>query len=162
MGEGAGEADISFQRYLDMRYAGQEFPIRTPVAVDDLESGDREALRRAFDRAHARRFGHQAPGESVEVVNLRLTARARRRRSAFPAVAAGAGAPSPRGWRDIVLDDPASPVRCPAYERDDLFAGARVAGPAAISEYASTLVLFSEDRLEVAPSGELVIEIGAS
>ncbi len=159
--EGARDEDMSFQLYLDMRYAGQEFPIQTPVASGDLGGGDREVLRRAFDRAHARRFGHQAPDEAVDVVNLRLTARARRQRSNFPAIERGDGEAKPRGFREIVLDDPAAPVRCPTYERDDLRAGARLEGPAAIAEYASTLVLFAGDRLQVAPSGELVIETGA-
>lgn len=149
---------MSFQRFLDMRYVGQEFPIQTPVSAADLARHDPEALRAAFDRIHDRRFGHKAADEPVEIVNLRMTATGQRERSRFPAVA-GHSSDALIGHRPIVLDDPAKPVSCPVYDRDKLGNGDVVKGPAAVVEYASTTILFAGDVLTVARSGELVIRL---
>ena len=53
-----------------------------------------------------------------------------------------------------------SAVKTPAYARDGLKAGNRIAGPALIEEHASTTVLFPHDRLRVDEFGNLQIEVG--
>ena len=156
--EGVAPQDMSFQGFLDMRYVGQEFPIQTPVSMEDLKRHDPQILRAAFDRIHDRRYGHKASDEPVEVVNLRMTATGQRKRSRFPAVA-GESSDALIGHRPIVLDDPAKPVSCPVYDRDKLGKGETVTGPAAIVEYASTTVLFAGDVLTMAPSGEMIIRL---
>ncbi len=159
--EGAAVADVAVQLYLDMRYSGQEFPIQTPVEPEWLHTSDREALRRAFDREHNQRFGHQAESEQVEVVNCRLTARGRRPRVSFPPIAQHR-TESPPTLRQIIVSDPASRLPCPAHERDMLVPGQIIEGPACIVEYASTTILFEGDRLTVLPTGELMIEISGA
>lgn len=156
--EGVAPDQIVFQRFLDMRYIGQEFPIQTPVSADDVARHDTATLRAAFDRIHDRRFGHQAVDEPVEIVNLRLTAKGKRGQSEFPKVA-GTSSGGVLGERKIVFNDPAKPVLCPIYDRDQLASGQVVQGPGAVVEYASTTVLFEGDMLTVASTGELVIRI---
>jgi len=51
-------------------------------------------------------------------------------------------------------------MRCPVYRRPALAAGARIDGPAIVQEHGTTTVLFAGDRCSVAPSGELIIEVG--
>ncbi|HTI88414.1 MAG TPA: hydantoinase/oxoprolinase family protein [Alphaproteobacteria bacterium] len=156
--EGVDEKDMTFQRFLDMRYIGQEFPIQTPIGAEELARRDIATLRAAFDRTHDRRFGHQAVDEPVEIVNLRLTAKGKRGQSKFPEVAKVSIGGS-LGEREIIFNDPAKPVRCQIYDRDRLAAGQVVQGPGAVVEYASTTVLFEGDTLTVASTGELVIRI---
>lgn len=156
--EGVSPDRMNFQRFLDMRYVGQEFPIQTPVAAEDLARRDPEILRAAFDRIHDRRYGHKAADEPVEIVNLRMTVTGRRARSRFPAVAP-TSADALIGRRPIILDDPTKPISCPIYDRDKLGQGVVIQGPAAVVEYASTTVLFEGDSLTVAPSGELIIHL---
>jgi N-methylhydantoinase A len=43
-----------------------------------------------------------------------------------------------------------------------LAAGTRIAGPALIEEHGTTTVLFPRDVCTVAPSGELIIKVGAA
>ena len=157
--EGVSADRMAFQRFLDMRYVGQEFPIQTPVTAEDIARGDAEALRAAFDRIHDRRYGHQAVNEPVEVVNLRLTATGAREKLSFPGITATVGG-ALIDRRPVVFNDPSKPVVSPIYDRDRLGAGETIVGPAAVVEYASTTVLFEGDRLKVAPSGELIIELG--
>ena len=51
-------------------------------------------------------------------------------------------------------------MSCPIYQRPDLGAGARIAGPALIEEHGTTTVLFKGDTCRVARSGELIIDVG--
>jgi N-methylhydantoinase A len=53
-------------------------------------------------------------------------------------------------------------VPCPIYQRSELGAGARIKGPALIEEHGTTTVLFGNDRCTVAPSGELIIDVGGA
>ncbi|MDP2358137.1 MAG: hydantoinase/oxoprolinase family protein [Beijerinckiaceae bacterium] len=158
--EGMRADQTSIHIYLDMRYAGQEFPIQTPVSAHAIAEGDMQALRAAFDRSHERRFGHQAVHEDVEVVNCRLTGRGRRDRVQLPSTSVGSTGSGLIGARDMIFDGWGGAARqCPVYQRDELPAGERISGPAAVSEYASTTILHEGDVLTVAASGELVIEI---
>jgi N-methylhydantoinase A len=164
--EGMKPEQIRYERFLDMRYVGQEFPIQTRIGADDLTGRDSKLLRAAFDRMHDRRYGHQATDEPVEVVNLRLTAFGRRRRSRLPSLLSGLGESTGRTaqvapeQRNIVLRDAGKPIVCAIHDRESLHAGQEIAGPAVITEYASTTLLFEGDRLSVAASGELIIRIG--
>ena len=51
-------------------------------------------------------------------------------------------------------------LKTPAYARDGLKAGNRIAGPALIEEHASTTVLLPGDRMQVDRFGNLLIEVG--
>jgi N-methylhydantoinase A len=158
--EGMSEERISIQLYLDMRYVGQEFPIQTPIDPQALARGDAQALRAAFDRVHDRRFGHKADNEEVEVVNCRLTGRGQRQRAEFPAAPISSVSGGLVGERAMIFDDPTQVHKCPVYQREQLASGQVIHGPAAIAEYASTTILLAGDVMTVAPTGELVIEIG--
>jgi len=160
--EGTGTDAMAFQRFLDMRYVGQEFPIQTPVAEDALASGDVSKIRAAFDEIHDRRFGHHAPGEAVEIVNVRLTATGKRERSKFPPLP-----PSTTdaliGHRTVIFDNTKiEGLECAIYDRDKFGPGATIGGPAVVQEYASTTVLFPGDTMVVSPSGEMIVTIGAA
>lgn len=157
--EGVSDPDMSFQRHLDMRYIGQEFPIQTPVDEASLSARKTDLLRKAFDTIHDRRFGHQAIDEPVEIVNLRLTATGRRKRVSLPGFGSQ-GETALIGERLVIHDDPANPVSARIYEREALDVGASFAGPASVVEYASTTVLLEGDSLTVMPGGELMIQIG--
>ena len=160
LAEGMREDQISMHLYLDMRYAGQEFPIQTPISAQSITAGDMPSLRAAFDRIHERRFGHQAVHEDVEVVNCRLTGRGRRDRVQLPAVSVVETDGGLIGARDMIFEGWGGAAReCPVFQREKLAAGKSIIGPAAVSEYASTTILHEGDVLTVAASGELVIDI---
>src|SRR5579884_830649 len=158
--EGTPRHAMTVERFLDIRYVGQEFAIQTPVTTDDLRRRDPQRIRAVFDEIHDRRFGHQAVDEPVEIVNLRLTVLGRRERSEFPRLGVAQGN-ALIARQPVVFDDPSAPVTTPIYDRERLAAGERVGGPAVILEYASTTLLFAGDEMQVAPSGELIVHLGA-
>ena len=94
------------------------------------------------------------------MVNVRLALVGKRTQLTFPILGEG-GAPKPRQTREVYFTDPGKPVACPIFDRTDLGAGCRIAGPALIQEHGTTTVLFERDACVVAPSGELLITVGA-
>ena len=159
-GERVATADMTFQRFLDLRYEGQEFAIKVPVAADEIAAGDLKTIRDRFDSIHDRSFGHAAPDEPLEMVNVRLSARGIRQKLEMPTVSRGAK-PAPRTMRKVCLHDAERFEDCPVYARDSLPAGAEISGPALIEEYGSTTVMFAGDRAKVSPTGEIIIQLGA-
>ena len=151
-------AKAEFQTELDLRYVGQEFTLSVPVSRDAIKRGDRQKIRAAFDALYEHRYSHHSPDEPVEMVNIRLAAIGKRAKLKFPKLGARAAAKPKR--RDVYLGDPNKPVSCPIYQRPDLGAGARIAGPALIEEHGTTTVLFKGDTCRVARSGELIIDVG--
>jgi len=96
--------------------------------------------------------------QPVEIVNVRLAAIGKRAAMKVPRLAAKGKAKASHRVR-AYLGDPARPVSCPVYRREDLGAGARIAGPALVREHGTTTVLFRGDLCSVAKTGELLVSV---
>ncbi|HEY6341666.1 MAG TPA: hydantoinase/oxoprolinase family protein [Bryobacteraceae bacterium] len=155
--ERIGHTDIRMQHFLEVRYAGQDFSLQ--VAVDGPLLGGRGSVGDAFQDLHQRRFGYHKAGSALEIVNARLAATAPPALRTLPAVPQCAG-PTLLGTRAVIFQ--ADAIDCPVYWRESLPPGERIEGPAVIQEYASTTLLFPQDRAEVTRTGELVIQVGDS
>jgi N-methylhydantoinase A len=148
------------QIQFDLRYAGQEFTLSVPVTLAQLKAGKCREIRAAFDALYEHRYAHHSPEEPVEMVNMRLGVIGKRPKLRFPRL--GRGRPTRAlQHRQVYFSDVQRPVRCPVYERSSLKAGARFSGPAIVQELGTTTVLFRNDQCSVAPSGELIIKVGA-
>ena len=154
-------AQAQCQIHLDLRYVGQEFTLQVPVSVEAIASGDRAGIRAAFDALYEHRYAHHSPDEPVEMVNIRLALIGKRPKPVFPRLAARGGA-KPARTRAVYLAEARKALPCPVYQRETLGAGDEIAGPALIQEHGTTTVLFAQDTLTVAPSGELIITVGAA
>jgi len=150
---------LRVEAFFDMRYAGQDFTLPVPVHERELAANDLDTIRRRFDDVHERRYGHHAPDEEAEVVNLRLTGFGRREKARMIDGAVCARTPGQSSRAPVHFTAGAAAVDAPVYARDDLAAGDRIGGPALIEEYASTTVVFEGDRVTVAPSLELLIDV---
>ena len=95
------------------------------------------------------------------MVNIRLALIGKRPRPSFPRLAE-TGPAKPSHERAVYFADPRKALPCPVYQRETLGAGDEIAGPALIQEHGTTTVLFAQDALTVAPSGELIITVGAA
>jgi N-methylhydantoinase A len=153
--------NATYQIHLDLRYMGQEFTLQVPVTLDQLKRGERKAIRTAFDDLYELRYAHHSPDEPVEMVNIRLGAIGKRPKLNFPSLASGGGA-APAGERAAYFTSAEKPLPAKVYRREDLSAGAEITGPALIQEHGTTTVLFENDECRVAPSGEMIVTIGAA
>ncbi len=148
--EGHAVGSVLVTRSLDLRYTGQNYEITVPYA-----EGDVAALRLAFERWHRQLYGY-ATGESVECVNLRVTARVESEAAVMP-VARTCAAAAPIGHRRASFPD-AGEVVIPRYERDALAVGQTIAGPAVIEDEWSSTVVYPGQRAASDPLGNLLIE----
>jgi N-methylhydantoinase A len=155
---GPTERHIRMHHTLEVRYTNQDFALPIPVDPARYAEDYKAAIRQAFHELHEARFGYHDPDLALEIVNAHLVAIGPQKLQALARPSLSEG-PALLGTRRVVFDTDA--IECPVYRRESLAAGERIAGPAIIQEYASTTVLFTGDRAEVLPSGELLIGIGA-
>ena len=152
--EGFAEAEHRFVRTADLRYFGQAFEVRVPVAAGPL---DVDAVAGAFHDAHAQLYGYSFRGDErqqVEWVNLRVSGIGPIARPVLPALPVRGGdvERARTGTRTVVFDEP---CETPVYWRPDLSPGDVLHGPAVLEEFGSTIPLHPGFRAEVDGSGNV-------
>ena len=161
--EGLADDAIASESFLDLRYAGQEFTLRVPVAGDEVTTAGLAAVRARFDEMHEARYGHVAKDEVVEVVNARLVATGKRDVPDLDSPPAGSAAATPAGTRQVGFAGPGGCVlrEAAVWRREELAPGARIAGPAIVEEYASTVVVGEGDVATVGDLGEIIVSVAS-
>jgi len=149
---------------LDLRYRGQEYTVAVPLAGTSFTGADREPVGARFHELHQLLYGHAAPEEALELVGLRVTVH--RDIEKARSFAADANfrfdiqqTAAARPQRKVYMGERHGFLNTPVYRRADLSPGAKLDGPAIIEEPASTTVVLPKDHVEVARTGELVIDI---
>jgi N-methylhydantoinase A len=146
------------RRQAGMRYRGQSYEV--PVEVQSLTAPqDLSDLIGRFHAAHARRYGHMAQAEAVEIVNFHVTAIApipkpRLKTADVPKAAVA----SPRDIRRAHFHATHA-CDVPVWRRTDLPPGMRIQGPAIIEENTSTIVLYPGQHADVDPYLNIEIEL---
>jgi len=155
---------IVFERAADMRYVGQEHAVavRVPAAMGDEAA--RAEIKKLFDEAHELRYSHSAPGESADIVSLRVSAIGRLGKPQFPKVSLGDATPPPaarRGTRSVIFEGSGA-LEAAVFDRTKLLQDNVIAGPAIIEETASTTVVEPGDTVTVNAYGHLIMTLGGS
>jgi N-methylhydantoinase A len=143
-GEGFAPEQHQYVRTADLRYFGQAFEVRVPVAEGAVDASVLDEVADRFHAEHKALYGYDFSGDAtqqVEWVNLRVSGigpikRPEIKRS--PVVEEVALQPS-RNHRQVCFEADHGFVTTPLYARSDLPPGATVAGPAIIEEFGSTV-----------------------
>ena len=147
-GEGVTRGDVVVRRRIvSLRYAGQESALEV-----EWEPGT--PLAQGFEARYEAVYGHRPEPRPVEVESLRVVASSR----ADEVEAAEAPerlAATPSGTKRAWMGGAWARVQC--FERDDLSAGARFAGPALVMERHSATVVPDGWDAEVDGAGSLVL-----
>ncbi len=152
--------DAGIQRFVDLRYKGQAYELMIAAPAGPWTAEIYKDLARTFNESHQRRYGMSADKEVVEFVVFRV-----RSIVAFPRpradwrTAKGTAAPvretrayfEPSGW-----------LKTPVFARDDLGSDFTCTGPAIVTEYDATTVVYPDQRLEVDEFGNLMIHTNLS
>jgi N-methylhydantoinase A len=154
------ESRMELHHFLDVRYMGQDFSLSVPVEPESFRDGYQAVVLQGFNDLHQRKFGYHDIEQSLEVVSARVAAIALREYRELPKMKAGKTA-DPVDRRPVYFESADCPVQCAVYQREALAPGSELPGPCIIQEYASTTVLFSGDRAEVAATGELIVQVGS-
>ena len=139
--EGFRPDDVAVERWVEMRYRGQGFELAIRPVDDQLLNRPALALGKAFHDAHEHRYGFAMREESVEIVNIGVTARGglsefRYSRPGHAATDVKAAQINERPVRFEAGDEVAR-----VFARDRLPCEANVQGPAIIEgEDSTTLV----------------------
>jgi N-methylhydantoinase A len=153
---------VTLQRYLDMRYVGQEHAVTIAIPSSAFRQKDKGLLKKAFDDAHQERYGRGSPNEAAQIVSIRSTLTGVMRKPQLEKIAVGIKVP-PRaafsGKRKVFFGD-IGWAETSVYRRDELKARNVVKGPALIEEHASTTVLQPGDVMQVDELGNMHISIG--
>ncbi|OGA31091.1 MAG: hypothetical protein A3I65_03310 [Betaproteobacteria bacterium RIFCSPLOWO2_02_FULL_68_150] len=157
---GAPGAVLETRRLVEMRHLGQGHEMAVPLPARALVQDDCAALRAAYQARYEEQFGVRIADVPLEFLTWSVTvatALAEASPPPAPAPAALRDAP-PRGRRDVF--DPAlgKTELLPAYDRTDLAPGARLAGPALVTEPQTTTLLPAGWNLEVTAAGHLLLE----
>jgi 5-oxoprolinase (ATP-hydrolysing) len=147
--QGADRGRISSERSLHLRYAGTE-------AALVIKLRDHTGMVEDFTAAHRARFGFATPDRElvVEMVSVEANAPGETvRETTVPARTSGA--PAPIDTVRIFTGD--AEHAAPLFERIDLLAGDRIAGPALIREANATTVIEPGWAAEITPLDHMTL-----
>jgi len=148
--QGVRSSQVENQPWLDVRYRGQSFELKVALTPHFLED---------FHRAHERTFGYAARDAVVEVVNLRLEARAGEYEHRPVRIRRAARRPEPIGRISAIAQGRRRTI--PVFERDHLGAATRLQGPMLLVELSATAYVAPGFTMRVDDFGNIHLEAGA-
>jgi N-methylhydantoinase A len=157
--EGVAPGAVTLAYVAEMRYVGQEYTVNVELDAGEIPTeGFRGAVADRFDDAHELRYGHANRGAPCELVVVRLTALGdlgRAKPAELPDATNGANA-----YRSLPVTFARRTYDTPFHRREDLGAGAVVAGPAVIEEHTATTVVPPGAIASVDRFGSIAITLG--
>ncbi len=157
--EGFADGTAAFERTADLRYFGQAFEVRVNCPAGEVTKVWADTVADAFHDAHRALYGYDFrgnPDQQVEWVNLRVTGVGPIPRPEIREIPAGSADVRPAeiarrpvhydGWSDAAI-----------YDRSVLGAGDRIAGPAVVEEFGSTVPIHPGFAGSVDRFGNLVV-----
>jgi N-methylhydantoinase A len=155
LNEGIDAEQITLERFLDMRYTGQSYELSVP-----LEEKVAEAVK-LFHIAHQQRFGYSNATKAVQIVNVRLKGRGRAVRPAFACqecLSTQEACPVSTHQVGFANNEGIVYHQTSIYQRSQLLAGMRLAGPALVVQYDTTIVIPPGWWGRIDEVGNLVLE----
>src|SRR5262245_7263780 len=146
---------------IDMRYVGQNFELAIPVPQGQRLPSN-AWLKSEFLDAHQLTYGHHHPAATVEIVNVRLSARKARVRATTPSLAPTHGSPAANsGSTRPVWFNADRPAETTVLDRSALVPGTTLEGPFVVTQFDATTLVPPGSRLLVQECGNLQIEVDA-
>src|SRR5262245_37143171 len=140
--QGFSDGAAAIEREVDLRYDGQQWPVRVVLAI----GFDAKAARAAFETEHQRLFGHIQPGGRIDITALRVVGRGLLDWRPPAARSAAIAAPKPRERRRVWIDQAHGwQDDVPVYDGAELRPGCRLSGPLLIEERTMTALVGPSD-----------------
>ena len=154
--EGFDEARQSLERYVEMRYLGQEHTVSVPA--DGLDGIDE--LGERFEDHHESRYGHTMD-DPPQLVHLRVRAVGENDKPELEPADGSGGDPAPHGTTEAFCFAEDAETTFDVYDRGDLSPGNEIDGPAIVFEPTTTIVFHSDQHATVDEFGHLLVDGGA-
>ena len=147
----------SFQRFAECRYHGQGFELRAEIPEGRLGAGGVERIVESFNAQHRLDYGYAFDDAEVELITVRVIGTDRIEPLRLRPLERANGASCDAALlysRPTTFDDGAT-ADTPRYDRGQLKAGHRVAGPAVLVQQDSTVLVPPAYAAEVSEYGSL-------
>ena len=147
----------SFQRFAECRYHGQGFELRAEIPEGRLGAGGVERIIESFNAQHRLDYGYAFDDAEVELITVRVIGTDRIEPLRLRPLERANGASCDGALlysRPTTFDDGAT-ADTPRYDRGQLKAGHRVAGPAVLVQQDSTVLVPPAYAAEVSEYGSL-------
>ncbi|MGQ9477374.1 MAG: hydantoinase/oxoprolinase family protein [Candidatus Bipolaricaulia bacterium] len=156
--EGVKGEEIRYQPSVDLRYLGQSYELNLSLSDHRLTREGLKGLVARFHKQHQRVYGHAAPGEPVELVNLRLRAIGLMERLPLRLDHKEDLEEAQRPPRAVHFPK-AGWIKARVFARESLPTGLVLSGPAILEGRESTALLPPGMRASVDPFGNLIIDV---
>ena len=163
--QGEGTAHTVLQRAVDLRYVGQSFELTLPLANEDVRDAAINSrqfattLAERFAAEHERVYGHLAPDDPIEVVNLRVTVLIPSSKSQISDAESPVTHPEfSTGSRRCYFGTEIGWLDVPVLSRD-MLASEPQSGPLIIEEYDATILVPQGYTVTQDECGNAVVEI---
>jgi len=157
--EGVSRAEIVLSRFADIRYAGQAYELTLPVAPGPPDLG---RIASDFNAEHHRTYGHASADAQIDVVNVKLTARAAGNGKDPYDPRAGLVPGSPGGrTRSAFFGNASGSLETPVISRAALLGTPPREGPLIVEEYDATCVVPPGCRVTLDSLGSIDIVLDA-
>jgi N-methylhydantoinase A len=155
--EGISRKDVRFEATFDMRYAGQEHTVPTPVPLGVTEGRALSLLEKRFHALHNKQYDFTLK-DLLEVVNAHLTAFGRVKKPGMMFWRPTAAKGSSSGEARRVYSEKGF-AKVSVHKREVLRSGTTIHGPAIIEEPTSTTILRDREKMKVDKFGNLIIQV---
>jgi N-methylhydantoinase A len=155
-------ASMSFVRDGDLRYVGQGYELKIPLAVGVIGKRELEEIWKRFHEAHEREYGHAFPSNPIEIVNVRVIGVGQMPKITKLAAPEGATLEKARvrtGQCVFRIDGEQRSFETSFYRRHLLPVGQVFTGPAIVLQKDSTTVVPPGCSAINDPAGNLILTI---
>ena len=161
--DGLEAGAVTYQRSGDVRFVGQGYELRVPVADGPVDDASLANIFKAFESIHTAEYGHVFEDNPIEIVNIRVTGGGQMPKIELPTQ-------SPGGKLDDALleeaqcyfrlDGEQQIMATPLYERNKLPVDQTFEGPAIVLQKDTTTVIPPGAKATAQAGGNLLIETG--
>jgi len=151
---------IVFGMAVDVRYAGQLYELTIELPEGELPTDGLEAnISQKFHAEHQRLYGHSDPNAPVQWITLRVRVIGKVPSVPVPQMAAAETSLDRRRLTHQTMYWRGESYESPVYERNSLYAGDRVIGPALIIQPDASIAVPPAVAAIVQTTGDIILDV---
>jgi N-methylhydantoinase A/oxoprolinase/acetone carboxylase beta subunit len=157
---------VLIQRVADCRYLGQGYELRVDAPSGQVDQAWIDKVRSDFHDIHEREYSRRFEDADIEIPNVRVRGIGLMPELRMPDIEHGGESPEAalrhEGEAWFRVSGRLEQVATRYYDRAQLKAGNRLAGPAIVTQYDSTTVIPPGIAAHIDRFGNIVIDVGTS
>ncbi len=155
--EGFEGDTVRLAREFDLSYRGQQWVVR--VALDTDGGRDAIDVRNRFEAEYDRLYGHTQPDGILEVSNQRIVGTGLLPELSLGSSQRATGDPAPLETRSVFVSPEVGWQEIPVYAGSALLPGHTLGGPLLVEERTTTVLVGTNDRLEIDEADNIVLHL---